>query len=355
MNETGIGCDPFGTTAEGLAVDRYRLCNASGMTAAIITFGATVTELHAPDRDGRFDDVVLGFDHLGQYETQDCYFGCVPGRVAFRIAEGRFTLDGRTYQLSLNNGRHHLHGGVRGLSRVVWKAQPVQSDEGPAVQFSYVSPDGDQGYPGNLDVTAIFTLTHGNELKIDFTATTDRPTPVNLTHHGYFNLRGAGSGDILGHVLQTGAALYSPTDEELTPTGALASVEGTPLDFRSPTTIGDRVDQVGGYDLAYLHRRQAGSLERLATVYEPTSGRAMDVLATAEALIFYTGHYLDGSLRGKNGVCYPKFAGLCLEPGHLPDAVHHDAFPSAILRPEETYRHTCVYRFAARPTARDDA
>jgi aldose 1-epimerase len=341
----GIEKDGFGTTRDGKQVDRYTLRNASGLTAKIVTYGATVTELQLPDRNGQFADVVLGFDNLRQYETQSPYFGCVAGRVAFRITEATFTLDGKSYQLTRNTGRHHLHGGVRGFSKVVWAAEPREREEGPTVELSYLSPDGDQGYPGNLQAAAVVTLTNRGELKFEFAAATDQPTPVNLTHHGYFNLAGAGSGDILGHVLQIDAEQYTPTDEEITPTGEFASVRDTPLDFTVPTAIGARVDQVGGYDLSYLHNHQDGSLARVATAAEPTTGRRMEVFTTAPAIVLYTGHYLDGTLVGKGGKTYPKYAGLCLETGHLPDAVHQPKFPSVILRPGRTYRHTCVYRF----------
>jgi aldose 1-epimerase len=349
MTKAGIEKEVFGTTSDGARVDRFTLRNAGGMTVRVVTYGATVTELHVPDRDGNLDDVVLGFDKLSQYETESPYFGCVAGRVAFRIAEGRFTLDGKSYQLTLNNGRHHLHGGVRGFSKVVWEAEAVEQDEGPTVRFTHLSHDGDQGYPGNLRATAVFTLTDKNELKIEFTATTDQPTPVNLTHHGYFNLAGAGSGDILDHVLQIDADQYTPTDEDLTPTGEFAAVRGTSFDFTAAKTIGDRVEDAGGgYDLSYLHNHQDDSLAAVATAYHPTNGRAMEVLTTAPAIVLYTGHYLDGTLQGKRGKTYPKFAGLCLEPGHLPDAVHHPKFPSVILHPGETYEHTCIYRFVTR-------
>jgi aldose 1-epimerase len=344
----GIEKDVFGTTSDGKPVERYVLRNANGLAVGLITYGATVTELLVPDRQGAFADVVLGFNNLAQYETESPYFGCVAGRVAFRIAEGRFTLDGKSYQLTLNNGRHHLHGGVRGLSKVVWEARPLETAQGKAVEFTHTSPDGDQGYPGNLQVAVIYELTDDDELLIQYSATTDQPTPVNLTHHSYFNLAGAGSGDILGHVLHIDADRYTPTDKELTPTGEFASAIGTPFDFTTPTAIGARIEQVGGYDLSYLLNHQAGSLARVATACEPTSGRSMEVLATAPAVILYTGHYLDGTLQGKDGKVYPKFAGLCLETGHLPDSVHHPKFPSVILRPGETYRQTCVYRF--RPT-----
>lgn len=339
----------FGTTADGLQVDQYTLRNINGMSVALLTYGATVTELWAPDRRGQVDDVVLGFDNLAAYETQSPYFGCTVGRVAFRITAGQFELDGQSYQLALNAGPHHLHGGPKGFSKCVWKAETDERPGAVAVKLSLQSRDGDQGYPGNLQATAVHTLTDQNELRIDYTATTDRPTPVNLTHHGYFNLAGAGSGDVLQHVLRLDADRYTPSDKTLSPTGQIAPVAGTPLDFTQPTAIGARMrGQDGmpdGYDLAYLHTRPTGMLCPVAQVVEPTSGRTLEVLSNEPAIILYTGNYLDGTLMGKRGVVYGKHAAFCLEPGRLPDSVNHDTFPSVILRPGQIYRHTCVYRF----------
>ncbi|MFH1922705.1 MAG: aldose epimerase family protein [Planctomycetota bacterium] len=352
MSHTILQKDEFGVTADGIPVDRYTLKNANGTTVRLITFGATVTEMHVPDRNGRLDDVVLGFDRLEQYETESPYFGSTIGRVAFRITEGKFQLDGRPYQVSLNLGPHQLHGGVKGLSWVVWDAEPIDGAEGPAVKFTYRSPDGDQGFPGNLEVAVVFTLNDLNEMTIDYTATTDKPTPVNLTHHGYFNLAGAASGDVLGHVLELDADRYSETDEAIIPTGQLPPVEGTPFDFRKPTSLGARIDQVPGeargYDLAYLLTRPGGSLAHVATMADPATGRVLQIDTTAPAMILYTGDYLDGTLRGKGGAVYHPRAAFCLEPGHLPDSVRHANFPSVILRPGETYRQTSVYRFSTR-------
>ncbi len=344
MNNPGIEKDVFALTADGEQVDRYTLRNVNGLVLSLISYGATVTELHVPDRRGKLDDVVLGFDNLQQYETESPYFGATVGRVAFRISHGKFTLDGKPYNLTLNNGPHHLHGGPKGLSWVVWQSEPLQAEEGPAVKFTYLSPDGDQGYPGNLSVTVVYTLTKRDELKIDYTATTDQPTPVNLTNHTYFNLAGAASGNVLGHVFQIDADRYSLTDEAMIATGQLAPVGGTPMDFTKPTAADARGRQIGGYDVAYLHNRPSGSPARMATVTESATGRAMEVHTTAPAIVFYTGNYLDGSLTGK-GAIYHKHAGFCLETGHLPDSVQHPNFPSIILRPGQTYRHTCVYRF----------
>jgi len=350
--EATIEKEAFGQTADGTAVDRYTLRNGSGMTVRLITYGATVTELWTPDRQGAAADLVLGFDRLSQYETQSPYFGCVVGRVAFRIAGGKFDLDGRSYQLTVNDGGDHLHGGRKGFSHVVWEAESLPDPKSPAVRFTHRSPDGDQGYPGTLDTAVTYTLTEAGELRIDYTATTDRPTPVNLSHHSYFNLAGAGAGDILAHVLQLDADRWIPAEKPDLPSGEVAPVTGTPFDFLQPTPIGARIQQVGGptqgYDLAYLHNHPDGNLARVATVHEQQSGRGMAVWTNEPAIILYTGNYLDGSLRGKGGVPYGQYAGICLETGRPPDAVHHPQFPSTILRPGQVYRHTCVYQFFAR-------
>ncbi len=352
MNTVAIEKDRFGATADGVAVDRYTLRNSGGMTVRLITYGATVTELLVPGRNGEPADVALGFDNLAQYETQSPYFGCTAGRVAFRITEGKFTLDGKPYRLTINAAPHHLHGGTKGLSKVVWRAEPLAGSAAPAVKLTYRSPDGDQGYPGNLDVTVVYTLTGANELKIEYTAVTDRPTPVNLTHHTYFNLNGAGSGAVLDHVLQVRAGRYTPLDGKGIPSGRIAPVAGTPLDFRTPTAIGDRMkpgsETAGGYDASYLVDRAGPGPVLVATLAAPANGRRLDVLSTEPALVLYTGNYLDGTLRGKQGAVYGKHAGVCLETAHLPDSVNRPEFPSIILRPGQTYRQTCIYRFSAR-------
>lgn len=352
VHEATIERDAFGQTAAGVAVDRYTLRNRGGMMVRLITYGATVTELWAPDRQGIAADLVLGFDQLSQYEMQSPYFGCTVGRVAFRIARGEFVLDGQSYQLTLNDGADHLHGGRQGFSHVVWQAEPLPDPASPAVRFTYRSPDGDQGYPGTLDTAVVYTLTEDGELRIDYAASADRPTPVNLTHHSYFNLAGAGSGDILEHVLQLDADRWIPAEKPDLPSGEVAPVTGTPFDFLQPTPIGARIQHVGGptqgYDLAYLHNYPDGNMARVATVYEPRSGRTMVVSTNEPAIILYTGNYLDGSLRGKGGTAYGRYAGVCLETGRPPDAVHHPQFPSTILRPGQVYRHTCAYQFFAR-------
>lgn len=346
VRQAPVEIDRFGVTADGRAVDRFTLRNASGMTVRIIGYGATVTELLVPDRAGRLADVVLGFDTLGPYERESPYFGCTVGRVAFRITNAAFELDGRRHELTRNAGAHHLHGGERGFSRVVWEAEPIPG--AAAVRFRHRSPDGDQGYPGAVDAAVVYALTDADELRIDYTATADRPTPINLTHHSYFNLAGAAAGDVLDHELRLDADRYSPTDAALIPTGDIAPVRGTPFDFQEPHRIGERIAAAGGYDLAYLRRAPGRGLASVATLVEPGSGRRLEVLTTSPAVILYTGNYLDGTLTGKAGAVYRRHAGVCLETGHLPDSVNRPEFPSTILRPGETYRETCVYRFGAR-------
>ncbi len=350
MSDLSIQNDLFGHTAQDTPIDRYTLRNSHGAMARIITFGATVTELWMPDRNGDTDDVVLGFDSVAQYAHRGPYFGAIVGRVAFRIAGSEFVLDGTEYHLSVNDDGQHLHGGACGFSHVVWQAEPMVLAGAPAVKFIYQSPDGDQGYPGTLTTAVVYTLTDDNELHIDCTAITDRPTLVNLAHHGYFNLAGADAGNVLDHVLWLDADRWIPAETPDLPSGEIASVGGTPYDFTRPTAIGARIGSgegcVDGYDLCYLHNDPGGELKHVASVSEPASGRKLDVLTTEPAVVLYTGDYLDGSLAGKNKVAYPKHAGVCLETGRPPDAIHHPHFPSTVLRPGETYRHTCVYRFS---------
>lgn len=350
MSPAKIETDIFGVTAAGEPVERFTLRSREGMMVRLIAFGATVTEWHVPGREG-LSDVVLGFDQLRQYETESPYFGATVGRVAFRITEGRFRLFGKEYQLSLNVPPHHLHGGVRGLSHVVWRAEPFTSPNAAGVRFFYHSPEGDQGYPGDLDVEVSYTLGEDHSLAIDYLAVADQPTPVNLTHHSYFNLAGHSSGDVLGHVLQLKCSRYTPLDAKRIPTGQVAPVEETPYDFRKPTPIGARIAAVmpeaGGYDLSYLRDAPGNGLARVATLWEPKSGRTMEVHSTQPAVVLYTGNYLDGSLRGKGGARYRRHAGVCIETAHLPDSVNQPNFPSIILGPGERYQHRCVYRFLA--------
>jgi aldose 1-epimerase len=334
-------------------VDLYTLTNGRGLSAKVMTYGVIVTELHVPDARGQSADVVLGFDDLKSYLGNHPFFGAVAGRVANRIAKGKFTLDGKEYTLATNNGPNALHGGNKGFDKRLWKAEPVAGREGPAVRFTYRSPDGEEGYPGNLDVSVIVSLTNRNELQFDYSATTDKPTPVNLTHHGYFNLAGHNAGDILGHLVEIEADRYTPVDATLIPTGEVKPVEGTPLDFRKPRAIGERIRQLGGDPVGYDHNfvlrvdGDKSSVPLAAIVRDPKSGRVMEVSTSEPGLQFYTGNFLDGSAKGKGGAVYKQYAGFCMEAQHFPDSVHQPAFPTTILRPGETYQQTTVYRFTA--------
>jgi len=340
----------FGTLPEGTAFDLYTLSNAHGMTVKITTYGATVTEIDVPDRNGKADDVVLGFDSLDPYLKGEPYFGAIVGRVANRIAGGKFTLDGKEYPLAVNNGPNALHGGLKGFDKQIWKAETVTDAPQPEVRFTYLSPDGEEGYPGNLNVTVVYTLTNDNALKIDYTATTDKATPVNLTNHSYFNL--AGSGSVLNTVLTINADRYTPADATNIPTGELRSVKGTPFDFTHPTPIGARIDRIpdptGGYDHNFVLNKRGKSLSLAARAYEPTTGRALEMWTTEPGVQLYTANGLDGTLTGHGGVVYNKYGAFCLEAQHYPDSIHHPNFPSVVLRPGQTYHQTTIYKFSTR-------
>lgn len=348
--------ESFGVSAEGAAVTRYTLRNSSGLEAAIITYGGVLTALRVPDRSGALADVVLGYETLEPYEdrgTSFPYFGALVGRYANRIAGGRFELDGVSYQLARNNGPNHLHGGPRGFHHVVWSARDVSAGDGPSLELTYLSPDGEEGYPGNLTVTVSYTLSERNELRIDYQATTDRATVINLTNHSYFNL--AGHGDILSHELELNAAHFLPIDATLIPQGELCPVAGTPMDFRAPTPVGrhiaaddEQIRHGQGYDHTWVFDKPADTLERVGQLYDPGSGRAMELLTTQPSVQLYSGSQLDGSLTGKGGRRYERFAGLCLETQHLPDSPNQPQFPSTVLRPDQRYRQTTIYRFATR-------
>jgi aldose 1-epimerase len=341
----------FGRTPEGTPVDLYVLTNGR-ITAKVMTYGAILTELHVPDRAGKPADVVLGFDNLGAYLAGHPHFGATTGRVANRIAKGRFTLDGKEYKLAVNNGPNSLHGGLKGFDKVVWKGEEVSGPDGPAAKFTYLSRDGEEGYPGNLSVSVTFTVTPADELRIDYTAVTDQATPVNLTNHTYFNLAGHASGPVLGQELMLAADEYTPADDTLIPTGEIKSVRGTPLDFTTPTAIGARIGQIkadiGGYDHNYVIRPDTKSPAFAARVYEPNTGRVMEMFTTEPGVQLYTANFLNGKLKGKDGVAYQKHQGFCLEAQHFPDAVHHANFPSIILRPGATYTQTTIYKFSVR-------
>ncbi len=346
--------EAFGKSPDGVEIDQYILTNANGMTAKIITYGAILTELDVPDRDGKLGDVVLGFDNLKDYLERNPHFGATTGRVANRIAKGKFTLDGKEYKLAVNNGPNSLHGGLKGFDKKVWKAQTKEGPNGVSVELNYVSKDGEEGYPGNLNVTVTYTLTNDNALRIDYAATTDKATPVNLTNHSYFNLAGPKSGDILGHELMIAAEKYTPTDDTQIPTGEIKPVKDTPLNFTTPRRIGDRIDQLksspgGGYDHNFV--LNSGGKEEpgfAARASEPNTGRIMEMYTTEPGVQLYTGNYLDGKLTGRGGVVYKKHAGFCLEAQHFPDSVHHHNFPSIILKPGETYHQTTIYKFSAK-------
>ena len=337
----------FGALPDGTAVDLYTLANANGLSAKVATYGAIITELHVPDRQGALGDIVLGFDNLGQYLKGHPFFGATVGRVANRIAKGRFTLDGQTCALATNNGPNHLHGGLKGFDKKVWQAEP---QTGAAVKFNYTSPDGEEGYPGTLAVVVTMTLTDANELRLDYTATTDKPTPVNLTNHSYFNL--AGEGSALEHEMMLAADYYTPSDSTLIPTGEIKLVKDTPMDFTTPRPIGSSFAQLQnkpvGYDHNYVLNSGGKDLALAARVSEPRSGRVMEVHTTQPGVQFYTANFLNGSLTGKRGVVYGQHSAFCLETQHFPDSVNQPQFPSVILRPGQTYRHTTVHKFLTR-------
>jgi len=326
------------------------LKNAKGATAKVITYGATLTELWVPDRTGKLGDVVLGFDNIQGYVGKHPWFGATVGRVANRIAKGKFTLDGKEYSLEINNAPNNLHSGSIGLSHVVWKAEPLHEPHAAAVRLTAVSPDGDGGFPGSLSVTLVYRLTDSNELKLEYTATTDKATPVNLTNHSYFNLDGGK--DVLGEVLYLPAERYTPVDATLIPTGEIKPVKGTPLDFTHPVAIGAHIADMkgdpGGYDHNFVLNGGAGKLKLAARVVDPASGRHMETWTTEPAVQFYTGNFLDGTITGKRGVVYGKHSAFCLETQHYPDSMNQPSFPSVILRPGATYRTETIYKFSAK-------
>ena len=347
----GIEKKDFGRTADGTPVELYVLKNGNGVTAKVTTYGAILTELDVPDKDGKPANVVLGFDDLKGYLAGHPFFGATVGRVANRIAKGKFTLDGKEYTLAVNNGPNALHGGLKGLDKKVWKAEPKQEADRVSVKFTCQSPDGEEGYPGTLDVSVTYTLTNANELRIDYAATTDKATPVNLSNHSYFNLAGADEpGDILGHEMMIAADNFTPTDKTLIPTGEIKPVKGTVMDFTEPHPIGAKIEELksfpGGYDHNYVLNGGGKSLALAARVRDPKTGRVMEMSTTEPGVQFYTGNFLDGKLKGKGGVPYGKYHGFCLEAQHFPDSVNHPNFPSVILRPGETYKQTTVYKFS---------
>lgn len=350
----GIKKEPFGKTPGGEAVEIYTLTNSKKAEARIMTYGGTVVSLKVPDRKGKFDDVVLGYDTLDGYLKDTSYLGSLIGRYGNRIAKGKFALNGVEYTLVRNNGENHLHGGTKGFDKVVWKAKSSVNKNGARLELTYLSRDGEEGYPGNLSVKVIYTLTENSELKIDYSATTDKDTVLNLTNHAYFNLAGAGSGDILGHQMQINADRFTPTDSGSIPTGELRSVKGTPFDFTAPAAIGARIEQAdeqlkfgSGYDHNFVLNKNGRSPSLAATVFEPGSGRVMEVYTTEPGVQFYAGNFLSGA-KGKNGKIYLRRHGFCLETQHYPDSPNKPQFPSVVLKPKQTYTQTTVYKFTAR-------
>jgi aldose 1-epimerase len=349
--ELSITQEPFGETREGLPLSLYTLRNRKGMSVKITNFGGVITELHVPDRQGRLADVTCGFSKAESYFDDDAYFGALVGRYGNRIAHGRFQLDGETVQLDVNDGPNHLHGGPRGFNKVAWHAVPVVADLSIGLKLSHRSRDGDQGYPGNLEVTVVYELNDGNELLVKYHAVTDKPTPVNLTHHAYFNL--AGEGSILDHQLVINADRYTPVDAECVPLGPLLDVAGTPFDFRTPHTVGERINEENeqldngrGYDHNFVLSKPAPHAMSLACLLrEPVSGRVLEIYTQEPGLQFYSGNFLDGSLTGK-GWHYTYRSGLCLEPQHFPDSPNRADYPDTILRPGQVYESQSLYRFS---------
>jgi len=329
---------------DGKDIYLYTLASAN-MSVRVTNFGGIVTSLIVPDREGKMDDVVLGFDSLRNYTGVHPYFGCIAGRYANRIAGGKFDLEGKTWQLAKNNGENHLHGGISGFDKKVWQSREIRQGDEAGIELTYISPDGEEGYPGELKVKVIYSLTPDMELKIRYYAQTDKPTPINLTHHGYFNLKGAGNGDMLEHELMINADRYTIVNEQLVPTGELREVTGTPMDFRQPKLIGRDMARVnGGYDHNFVLNTK-GDLIKVAVLKEASTGRWMEVYTTQPGMQFYGGNFLDGTLTGKNGKVYYKHYGLCLETQHFPDSPNQPGFPNTILLPGETFQSETIYKF----------
>ncbi|HJT87521.1 MAG TPA: aldose epimerase family protein [Bryobacteraceae bacterium] len=346
---------PFGRTAGGTPVDLYTLGNRNGMEVSIATYGATIVSVTAPDRRGVFADVVLGCEDVAGYEHQTAFLGALIGRYGNRIGHARFRLGGVEYRLPANDGPNTLHGGPNGFDKRIWHAAGQSTQEGASIQLTYLSKDGEEGFPGNLSAKVVYTLTNRNELKIEYTATTDKDTVVNLTNHSYFNLAGQGSGDVLQHQVELNAKWFTPVDAELIPTGELRTVAGTPFDFTHLTAIGARIDQNDeqlqfgkGYDHNWVLEKTNGSLSKAAEVYEPQSGRVLEVWTTEPGVQFYTANHLDGTIHGKGGKVYRYRGAFCLETQHFPDSPNQPRFPSTELKPGQTYHSTTVYRFSTR-------
>jgi aldose 1-epimerase len=353
QGKMSVKTQPFGKTAQGEAVKLVTLTNSSGLAAKITNYGGILVSMEVPDRQGKPADIVLGFDNLDGYLKGHPYFGAIIGRYGNRIGGAKFTLDGKEYKLAANNSVNSLHGGIKGFDKVVWKIVKAQVEGKKAeLKLSYTSKDGEEGFPGNLKCVVTYMLTSDNKLEIKYEATTDKPTIVNLTNHSYWNLAGQGSGDILGHELMINADRYTPVDKDLIPTGELKSVKETPLDFTKPEAIGSRIKDVdpniGGYDHNFVLRDKVNQMKLAARVYEPNSGRVMEIETTEPGIQFYTSNFLDGTLKGKQGKVYNKYGALCLETQHYPDSPNKPDFPSTVLRPGETYQSTTVFKFAVR-------
>jgi aldose 1-epimerase len=349
---TGVQQQPFGTQ-NGRPVTLYTLTNSHGLEVKVMNYGAIIVSIRVPDRKGQFADIALGHDTLEGYVPNPPYLGAVVGRYANRIANGTFTLDGKKYQLPINNGTNTLHGGLKGFDKVVWEGEPLSGKTG--VALTYLSKDGEEGFPGNLKVQVTYTLADANELVVDYEATTDKATPINLSQHSYFNLAGEGNGDVLNHEVMINADRFTPVDKNLIPTGELRPVKGTPLDFTTSTRVGARIDDnyeqlvlARGYDHNFVINRRGNGLIFAARVYEPTSGRVLEVSTTQPGVHFYTGNFLDGTITGKNGHVYQRRYGFCLETQHFPDSPNRPEFPTTILRPGETFRSKTVFKFSAK-------
>jgi len=336
----------FGKTNDGKNVDLFYLTNKNGTVVKITNYGGIITSIIVPDKNGKFDDIVLGFNTLNKYLKAHPYFGAIIGRYANRISKAKFFLNGNEYKLATNNGKNHLHGGIKGFDKVLWKAKEIKKENEICLKLSYLSKDGEEGYPGNLSIIVTYSLTNNDELKIDYEAETDKATPINLTNHSYFNLKGAGKSDILSHVLTIYADKYTPVDKGLIPTGELKKVKGTPMDFLKPYAIGLRIKEVkGGYDHNFVLNHKKGILSPAARVYEPETGRVIEILTTQPGIQFYSGNFLNGTIKGKNGKQYNKHYGFCLETQHFPDSPNLPNFPSTILKPGEKYSQTTIYKF----------
>ena len=343
-----IDREKFGQTNEGVSVDLFTLTNDNGLTVKITNYGGIVTSMFVPDKMGNYEDVVLGFDNLQNYLDGHPYFGSLIGRYANRIAKGMFELKGVLYYLAANNGENHLHGGNRGFDKVVWDSEPFVEENEVGLNLSYLSKDMEEGYPGNLNVKVTYRLTNENQLIIDYFAETDKACPVNLTHHSYFNLT-AGKENILNHKVMINANSYVGIDNNLIPTGQIRDLIGTEMDFTLPKIIGSRIDMVdGGYDHCYIINKNPDDMSLIARVHEETSGRIMEVYSTEPGVQFYSGNFLDGSIKGKNGIMYEKHFGFCLETQHFPDSPNQKDFPSTILYPGESYTYSTIYEFSVK-------